>query len=301
MSEIKKLTFIANPNAGKCKAKKIVEKIVPILETNGVECDVFFAETAKEARLIAAQNEASGEKNIIVVGGDGTFGEVVTGVENPSELNFGFIPSGTGNDFAKAAGLPRNIEECASVILKGQTKKIDYLQGYSRRAINVASTGFDTEVIKAFNRYKRRNKKNYYRALFKTLFRVKHAKYYVEIDGQKSSEEKQCFIFAACNGSYIGGGMKISPYSKIDDGMINFVCINSMPRRKILFRLFGFLKGKHIDKSYTVQCLCEEVKLGEGMPVSICYDGELLEEPFDVKIVKDGLNVFWRDSVRAEN
>ena len=49
---------------------------------------------------------------VIAAGGDGTLNEVVNGlVGHEFRPKFGIIPVGTTNDFARAIGVPRSIEE----------------------------------------------------------------------------------------------------------------------------------------------------------------------------------------------
>jgi len=298
--------IIVNPNAGRGKTEKILTLVVDKFRQNNVKHNVNYANTPESAQQIAHDIEISGEKNIVIIGGDGTFSEVINGLVNPENFNFGLIPAGSGNDFAKTLGISRNPKIAIKHILNISTKTIDYLQGHTRRAINTASTGIDIAIMERYNSYKKRSKFNYYKALFRTIFKHKFSKYSIQTrnnprqDETKDIEEKEYFVIAACNGKYFGGGMKISPYSNINDGKINLICINGMRKRNIFFfRLFKFLKGKHINKPYVQEHICETATLNSGELTTVNYDGELVyNEPFDIKIIKDGLTIFFDQKIK---
>ena len=98
--------IIVNPNAGKGKGKKNLKTVLKLFSERGAEYSVFETTRAGEAKEFSERLTSSGEQEIIVVGGDGTLHEVLNGLSDPSSCRLGLIPSGTGNDFSAAAGLP---------------------------------------------------------------------------------------------------------------------------------------------------------------------------------------------------
>ncbi|MDR0850727.1 MAG: diacylglycerol kinase family lipid kinase [Christensenellaceae bacterium] len=293
MDTKEKLNFIVNPNAGCGKTTKAIGLIVDILKEKGIDYHIDYATTPELAREFSSALEAKGEKKIIIVGGDGTFSEVLNGVKNPSDLTFGFIPAGTGNDFAKTLGISKDPKKALEHVLNSKVTQFDYFQGRSRRALNTVSTGIDIAIIQKYNSYKKRSKLNYYRALLGAVFKFKFPCFRLKIDDTKDIPEKDYFVVSVCNGQYFGGGMKISPNSKPDDGKITLVSIHGMPRRKIFFRMLDVLKGKHIGKSYSEEYICDHITLNDNQLMTVNFDGELIpNEPFDIKVIKNGLNVF---------
>lgn len=293
METNEKLNFIVNPNAGGGRTTKAINLISDILKEKNIDHHIDYAPTPGLAREFASALENQNKKNIIIVGGDGTFSEVLNGVKNPSSMVFGFIPAGTGNDFAKTLKISKDPKKALEIILKGQTMQIDYLQGRSRRAINTVSTGIDIAIIQKYNSYKKRNKLNYYKALLTTAFKYKFPSFKLNVDGD-DTQSKDYFVISVCNGQYFGGGMKISPNSSLNDGKMTAVCIHGMKKSKILTRVGGFLKGSHIGKHYVDEYFCNHINLDDNKLMTVNFDGELIEnEPFNIKVIENGLTIFF--------
>jgi YegS/Rv2252/BmrU family lipid kinase len=290
--------IIANPNAGRRgRIERAIAQSIEAFDARGIPHTLQYAYTPELAREIAGKLEHSGEKFIVVIGGDGTISEVVNGLVDPSKVAIGLIPAGTGNDLAKTIKINKNPKRALEHIFSGIVKQFDYIQGATRRAVNTVSTGIDIEIIGRYNACKRRNKFNYYRALLTTVFRYKYSDHKIKTDVAELGDSKY-FVIAACNGQYFGGGMRVSPNSCARDGKINLVAINQMSRPKVLFRLVKFLTGKHIGKPYTIEHLTKTVKLNNAEPTTVDYDGELVQnEPFDLKVVTGGLNILYDEAL----
>lgn len=285
--------IILNPVSGKGNSLNAFETVKAVFDAAGAEWKVHRTERSMHASEIVAELNKKEDAKVIVMGGDGTLNEVLNGITDFSRLTLGIISCGTGNDFIKAAGLPSDPAEAAKLILKGDTGYVDYLELKNRRALNCAGAGMDVDVLVRYESMKAfKGKMKYYASLIDTLIKCKFHKIALEIDGERM--EKSVFMIAAANGTCIGGGMKISPHSVTDDGKLNVVLINEMPKRKILPTLIKFLNGgKHIESPYTEEYLAENVKievLDEGLTE---VDGEVIDEKIiDCRIVHDVLKIF---------
>ena len=286
------LNFIVNPNAGRGKATRAMKKIAAYLDRQKLVHKIHFADTSEQARDIARGLERAGEDTIIAVGGDGTFSEVINGVRNLSGVTFGFIPAGTGNDLVKTLDLPCKPLLALKHILSDKTDTIDYLQGKCRRALNIVSTGFDVDVLKRFNASGIRNKLTYYHSLLKCILKFDYYKSDITLDG-KDPVRREFFLVAATNGRYFGSGMHISPNAGIQDGKINTIVINSMPKSRVFRAALRFIKGKHIHDDYVEEYLTDHIVLDTGKRMTLDFDGELIEDEFDIKIVPNGLKIFF--------
>lgn len=284
--------FIVNPIAGNNRAIKNMKTIAKYLIQKNIPFNVYPTDKIGTAKKIASELERLGAKSIIAVGGDGTFSEVLNGLINPSSVNLGFIPSGTGNDFAYALNLEKNPIKAMNVVLRNNVKKIDYIQGSGFRTLNVIGSGLDVEVLREYNRGKNRNKLKYVTSLFKVLKSFDFYPLKVYTDGNLLTDSKFLLV-AGCNGTRFGGSIKVSPHSDVSDGKINLVLVKEVDKKKIIKPLFEFMRGKHLDKSYATEVLCETLKIEGPATKFINSDGEILEnKEFYVKIVKGGLNVY---------
>ena len=102
------LTFIVNPAAGSGYALKIEAQLKAALEQRGIQAEFLRTEQPGHATQLshaAAQRESC--SGVVAVGGDGTAYEVACGLMGTS-VPLGIIPAGTGNDFIKTVGIPKN-------------------------------------------------------------------------------------------------------------------------------------------------------------------------------------------------
>ncbi|MCH5161334.1 MAG: diacylglycerol kinase family lipid kinase [Clostridiales bacterium] len=279
--------IIANEKSGKGNGAKCLAIVKAYLDEKGVPYSVALTESKGHAETLAAQASANGEDIIVALGGDGTLHEVLNGIDfNVSRM--GIIPAGRGNDFATGAkAASTDTITAISDIVNGTPKDLDYIEIADRRCINVAGTGLDVEVL--LKTAKKRNKITYTASLFRCLLHYKP--YHVGVTTDGVTTEYDCIMVGVCNGTQIGGGMKLSPLSVADDGKLDIVVVEKPKHKPTIFVMPQFIKGKHIDKPYTKHMICDEVSIATTAPLQL--DGEIYYDlPFNAKIVKGGLKTF---------
>jgi diacylglycerol kinase (ATP) len=117
--------LIVNPGAGNAlEVASRVELVVHYFQDEGIEIDVAYAAPKKEALTIAKNAVKEGYKVIIVMGGDGTIGEVIKGIAE-TKVNLGIIVGGTMNDIAASLGIPEDPKEACALIASGHIRKLD--------------------------------------------------------------------------------------------------------------------------------------------------------------------------------
>lgn len=283
--------IIVNPNAGKGKGRKNLKTALKLFSERGAEYSVFETTRAGEAKEFSERLTSSGEKEIIVVGGDGTLHEVLNGLSDPSACRLGLIPSGTGNDFAAAAGLPSNAARAAEIILSGETKATDFLCVGGVRCMNVGGLGMDVDVLVRCKKGRFvKGKIKYLLSLLQSLFTFKG--YEIEIESGERRETHKALIAVACNGTQIGGGIRICPASVIDDGKIDVMAVECMGKAQIVKAFLCLMKGKVLDYPAAEHFLCERVKIVPSLPCTVQLDGELYDGlEFDARIER-GLKMY---------
>ena len=276
--------IIVNPNAGKGKGKKNLKTVLKLFSERGAEYSVFETTRAGEAKEFSERLTSSGEHEIIVVGGDGTLHEVLNGLSDPSSCRLGLIPSGTGNDFSAAAGLPSNAAQAAEIILSGETKETDFLCVGGVRCMNVGGLGMDVDVLVRCKKGRFvKGKIKYLLSLLQSLFTFKG--YEIEIESGERRETHKALIAVACNGTQIGGGIRICPASVIDDGKIDVMAVECMGKAQIVKAFLYLMKGKVLDYPAAEHFLCERVKIVPSQPCTVQLDGELYDGlEFDARI-----------------
>jgi diacylglycerol kinase (ATP) len=128
-----------------------------------------------------------------------------------------------------------------------------------------------------------KGKAKYFVSLLKTMFKFKGIDVSYEKDGEVINEK--VLIAAACNGSQIGGGLKVCPNAAIDDNKMEVVIVRHIKGVfKLIRALLQLLKGKITDYHLTDHFYAESLKVSAA-PCTIQLDGELYDGlEFDAKI-----------------
>ena len=137
--------FIVNPASRSGHASQIWTEIETLLKERNILYRVYFTSHRGHGTKLAQQltKDLSSRTTLIVVGGDGTVNEVLNGIEHPEHIILGYIPTGSGNDFAKGMALPSDPQKALELILSPnsyRTVDIGVLK-YSEK---------DTEKIRKF-------------------------------------------------------------------------------------------------------------------------------------------------------
>ena len=285
------LNVIVNPKIR--KMKKLVAEIDVRMKERGVACRFFYSSKRGDARKYAHSLTAAGQTQLVVVGGDGTVNEVLSGMVDPSAVTLGIIPAGTGNDFAAAVGIPLGAK-AVSCILDGEPQPVDYIECGTRRALNIAGTGMDVEILRRCENMRcggRRGK--YFRSLLATLFRYKGSRLLVTVNGE--TREYNAMIAAVCNGKQLGGGIPLCPAAQPDDGVMELVVVDCPPRRKLLPKLVRLMRGKLLEEPIThhIGCSAATVTSPDGK-LYVQYDGEIFEEEALNAYLVGGKLHLWR-------
>ena len=276
---------ISNPTAGKKGNKRCLDLAIGVFKEAGAEFKIHETTRRGEAREIARKLTEAGEKQIVVVGGDGTLHEVLNGIANPTECKIGLIPAGTGNDFADAAKIPMGAEEAARLILKGETKATDYLELGGVRCMNIGGMGIDVDILERCQKGRMKGKLKYLISLLRSVLSYKGWDVRYEKDGE--TVEKKVLVAAVCNGVQFGGGLKICPEANIGDGLLNVVIVEHIKGLFNLAKAFTkLMKGKITEYPLTTQFLCENIRIS-APPCTVQLDGELYQNlTFEAKVCK---------------
>lgn len=284
--------IIANPVAGKGRSLKALSLATKLLDKACVKYNVIKTEYPGHATEIASDAVGRGEKNILALGGDGTVLEVAKALLHTDSV-LGIIPGGTGNDFIRSLNVSNDVEAAIENILAGNTKKVDMGTANGNYFLNVAGTGFDVCVVeytKKTNRFLT-GLAAYYLAVVISIFKYKGQIMTIKANGQ--SITKRLMLVAIANGKQYGGGMKVAPMARPDDGVFHITMIDMPSKIKTLFLLPRFIKGHHEKFTEIKSFVCDEIEVVCENPMALNIDGDLISKtPAEFKLLKSVLNVF---------
>lgn len=285
------INFIVNLRSGKGLGNKTLKKLCDYCYKNSVPFTAHITAEPKHATRIAKALCENDAKTIVAVGGDGTFSEVLNGVDF-EKTTLGFIPAGRGNDYARNEKISRNPITALKDILRGEVIHNDYIEVNGKRCLNVTGTGLDVAVLKRV--MGKSDKISYLKALVYCLKHFQPYKLSVTVDGETTQHD--CIMVGMCNGYAFGGGIKLAPPAKINDGKLDVIIMRLPKYEKISSALMVFARGKHMKKEYTTHIACDQVYVQPTNPeddYSMQIDGEIQpEKVLDCKIVAGGMRTF---------
>ena len=273
------LMIIINPAAGKCKYRDGLAEALKILADAGYVPTIFFTEYVGHATELAAQHAADFDR-ILVLGGDGTLGEVVAGIM-PMEKRpqVGYIPIGTANDIARTFHLPKgDIVEGAKRFVNGKPFAFDTGRRNGGYFNYVAAFGAFVEVSYGTPQ----NLKNQFgqaaymagAAKAFTSIRPQHVR--VEYDGGEFDGE---VIYGGVNNSFSLGGVVDMPPDTVllDDGKFELILIKKLPNFGDLASLAAKVLTHHYNSEYLIIEKTAKAKFYFDEAQHLTIDGEKSE------------------------
>ena len=278
-----RIKLILNPMADMGRAWKAANDLRPIV--NEYPRPISWSGTVypTHATELARQAAEEGYEMVIAVGGDGTAHEVVNGLmqipENKRPI-MGVVPVGSGNDFAHALGLPKESDRALALALNGEPSTVDIgvmtdEHGRKEYFDNTVGVGFDAVVtIRSHKLPIVKGFLMYLTAVIQTIL-LNHDPAKVQFQSEAESWEDTVLMTTVCNGGREGGGFMISPESKIDDGVLEFLNVKKVSRG-MMFRLVPeFMKGTHLRFKETQLGHVKKLSMASDHPLYIHADGEI--------------------------
>nr|WP_022899038.1 diacylglycerol kinase family protein [Humibacter albus] len=242
--------------------------------------------------------DGGGVDALVVVGGDGM---VSLGVNIVAETDvaLGIVATGTGNDTARTLGLPIDDVEASIGALEDALsrgpRRVDLGRvrhgGLTTWFAGVLSAGFDALVNERANRMVRpRGPRRYTIAMLRELLTFRSVKYRLEVDGV--AENVDAMLVSVANGRSIGGGMKIVPDARLDDGMLDLFIVDRMPRLRLLNVFPRVFRGEHTDLAEVHITRVRTVRI-EADGIVAYADGERVGAlPVEVTVVPEALLLY---------
>lgn len=249
-------------------------------------------------RQVRADIDLGAEK-IIVAGGDGSVYESLNGIMSAGRSGaLGLIPTGTGNDFAKAAGIPLDWEAATRlladrIVSDSAPRRIDIGRVNDRYFANGAGIGFDAKVSRIAEEFTWPIGDFVYlvaviRAIADGIITPD-----MEITTGELSWKGPLTLANISNGPWVGGMFHIAPMADHADGKLDLVVATPVSAYRILQLLPKLIGGNHLDEPEIFHASVKSLRISSAAPVPSHLDGEAqpMQSSFDIEIIPGALRL----------
>ncbi|CAN5385181.1 diacylglycerol kinase [soil metagenome] len=285
------MALVVNPASGKRRGEAIGIETANLLNAAGFSVRTLQGVSEKDTVRLVDEAIDEGIDALIVVGGDGLVHLVAQRIAGTTVV-MGIVPAGTGNDTARALGVPRaHTRDAVDIIVAGLVRPIDLAHADGTYVSTVVASGFDSRVNERANTMRwPRGRMRYNIAMVAELGVFKPLAFHLELDGVTLDVE--AMLVAVGNGPSFGGGLRICEGAVIDDGLLDVVIIGPVSKARLV-RVFPKLyKGTHItEPSYQRHRVTSVILDSPGI---VAYgDGERLGPlPRTITVAPGALRVF---------
>jgi YegS/Rv2252/BmrU family lipid kinase len=299
--------IIANPAAGGGVMKKRWPEIEQLLQQMNFSYTAQFTEGRGHATRLAEDAILRGHRNLLGIGGDGTNHEIINGIFGqsftpPSEIRYGILPLGSGNDWARMYGIPNDPAKRLEQLQQGKTTVQDIgLVKYQRDGqtlqryfVNVAGMAYDGYIGKALNenRLSTLSRLQYLAMVAQYLFKYELTEARILFDGQTVQDFFYTINIGLCR--YSAGGMQLVPQAIPDDGRFALTFARRLAKWQVMLLTPRFYDGSILSHPQVEGHQTKSLRVDHmgNQPTLLEADGEFLgETPVEFTLLENALTV----------
>jgi diacylglycerol kinase (ATP) len=249
-----RIALAANPFSGAGRGRAVAAAAMPLL-SSALDVDDVTGDDARATAAALAHAVRAGVDAVVVCGGDGMVNLAVNAVAGTG-VPLGIVPAGTGNDIARELGVPLDPAAAAraaiGALLRRERRPVDAVRcrpargGEVRWFAGVLAAGFDAVVNERANGWSwPRGSAKYSLAVARELLVFRERPYVLDLDGREV--RARAMLVAVANGPAYGGGMRISPDARFDDGLLDVVVAGPISRLDLVRIFPTVFSGRHVD------------------------------------------------------
>jgi YegS/Rv2252/BmrU family lipid kinase len=287
---VKKPFLIVNPASAAGRTGRHFDAIARAVRGAVGDFECAFTRARGDGVRLAQEAVAAGGELLVAVGGDGTASEVIDGMQSAAPRQegplFGFIPRGTGGDLRRTVGIAGDVDGAAQALASRNVAvldlgRIEYAGPGGARQVrhfaNVAGMGVSGVVSRRVNHGLRwpTGKAAFMLATARALVTWSDQPVRWRVDGGAWHEEKLTAL-SVCNGRYFGGGMKVAPDARMDDGLFDVVVWEGLGIGDFVVKRPMLYDGTHVrlENTRVLRGRVVEAEPMEGAKVDLDVDGE---------------------------
>ncbi|MEP1094579.1 MAG: diacylglycerol kinase family protein [Cyclobacteriaceae bacterium] len=286
----RKLFVVGNLFSGNKKTDKILQRFSDFLQARSLPFEVHDTNQDGNATLTTKRLDES-FTDLVIVGGDGTINEAVNGLDY--NIPVSIIPAGTGNDFVKNVELGKTRQDQFETAINGSVRKIDLGKCNERIFLNGVGIGFDGQIVEDMVSKRVPLLKGhvaYYYHVLRILGSYGVRGFEYQIDEQ--SHEKELILLTVGNGTTFGGGFKLMPGAKVDDGLLEVCSIGDLSPLRRFLNIHRLSNGSHGKLGMVEFHQAKTLQVEENEMLFAHIDGERMgRPPFEISVLPMALQL----------
>ena len=303
MAEDARWFVIVNPASGSGRSLRGWRVLAEALRVEGVGFEDAVTREPGHGEALAAAAVRSGVRRLLAVGGDGTLHETLNGAldasgpEGGRELVLGVAPLGTGNDWARGRGIPREPLALARLVARAaavpcDVGRIDFTASVPARHryfMNVAGAGIDAHVLASLPRGHAR-RLAYLLGLVRALLAFEPPEF--TLGAGEWQDQGRRLLALAANGPYCGNGMRLAPDARPDERRLAVVSGAPRPQFRAERGLPRRLDGRLAAEPWVRTARVARLRIDAAPPAPVEADGQIVgTTPVAIEIVAGGVQV----------
>ena len=244
------ILLLTNVQAGSADDERLAAAVA-VLRTSAT---VEVCATSRQGQLDDVL-DSLGRRPLVVAGGDGSFHGVVAALNRRSELRktvLGLIPVGTGNDFARAVGIPLDPEAAARAVLAGKVGPVDLVvDDAGDVVVNNVRVGMGAEASRQATKWKKRlGRPGYAIGAVKAALRPHVLRVLMRVDAEIVADvDRPVLDISIGNGATVGGGLPVNPGADPQSGQMDVMLSFAVgPVARITYGI-DLLRSRHLTRS----------------------------------------------------
>ena len=295
----RRIVFLINPIAG-TRAKQGLEEYLALqCRQLGIEYLMVHSTKTTSPDTIRLHLYDFKATDLVACGGDGTVNLAASAVAH-SNIPLGIIPVGSGNGLARTANIPSVPSRAFEVIINGRKVETDAFSVNGSFACMLSGLGMDAEVAERFAKSHRRGIVTYTTETLVQFFKSQPINFGVEVDGFRFFTD--AFFISVANSNQFGNNVTIAPLASLNDGMLDIIIVQKMPKATLPFALLAQLRHNRrmknwvekIGKQSILYFQAKEIRINNPKHAHLHIDGDPVPVGDDVhfKIIPDAFKLW---------
>jgi len=238
----RKIVFLANPISGGAKKDTALKLINTAFKKRDIPYEIMPTVASGDYDFLKTKIHEEHITDVVIIGGDGSVNQVVQSLRT-EKIRFGIIPFGSGNGFAYAAGIPKNIRKAINIIIEGNSSIVDAFKVNDEFSCMLSGIGFDAKIAHDFAAKSSRGLITYTQQSIINFFKAHPYQFEVAVDGFSFFTE--AYFISVANANQFGNNFTIAPKASLNDGMLDVVIVQKMNKAKLPFAILKQLRGNN--------------------------------------------------------